>query len=271
MQTMVHLLATLYATLPQVAFVPIVAGEAPPTTSADIYAALVEIVEAQPLLVEPLSYNQLLVQSPSMSASQVRDCGADAACVARVFREHTLELIVVAAVNFELEPWSVALTIIHPDTMRSDDRLVALDPTEGPLLARKIAEASVGLLTAHGAVRGGRARVAVSPPGAQIVTPGELVAVGPRLYRGPPGIYTLQAHAEGHAPATTTLRIVAGQESLTRVTLNEEVSLVEQPAFWVVTGAVVVAVAAGVTAGLLLSGPNDPVELCFAADARECR
>ncbi|MEQ9497943.1 MAG: PEGA domain-containing protein [Deltaproteobacteria bacterium] len=261
-------LATLYAALPRVAFVPIVVGGQPPTTAAAIHAALVEEVQARPVLVEPLSYNQLLVQSPTMSASTVRDCGADAACVAEVFRGHALRFIVVAAVNFELEPWSAALTIIDPETMRSTDRLVPLAADgDRQVLENAISQAAITLLTASGAVHGGHARLALTPEAAQVEAPAELEAVGPLRYRGPPGTYALRAEAEGYEPGATSVQIVAGQEALARLTLEPEGGLLTHPAFWVVTGVVV---AAGVTAGVLLAGSGDPAQQCYTTPDRGC-
>ena len=263
--------ASLCAALPQLAFVPIVAGDAPPTTAARIHDALEAAVAARPLLVDLLSYNELLVQSAAVSASRVRECGGNAACVAEVFEGRGLQVIVVATVNFELEPWSAALTVIDPETLRSRDRVVPLPAADGPTVAGAIAAAAAALLADHGVSRGGRGRVEVRPRDARVYVPDALEPIGPLRYLGPPGEYALRAELEGYTPAQSTLRIVAGEESVAQLTLpREQTSVLDAPWFWVVSGVAAAAVIGGVTAGVLLSGRDDPAELCFSTAGRGC-
>lgn len=254
----------LLTSLPEVAFVPLVAGEAPSVSASQLHQAVQ--AQTQALLLKLVPYNELFVHHPFASASAIRDCGADGACVLRLFGSRPPALLVIAALNFDLDPKAAALTFLDPKTRSPHNQLLSIEGALAPAIAKAVLQR----LLATGFVRGGQARIEVQPKDAQVSLPSGFARIPSGGYRAPPGSYRILARAEGYEDASGTLTIDPSRESSLRLTLRKsEPSVLSAPWFWVVCGAVVAAGAA-TALGLTLAGDDAPQQLCFTTPGRGC-
>lgn len=250
----------------------IVAGETGRATSQQVYDATAN-TSGWRLGLETLSYNELFIDGTDPIAKQLRACGAQAPCLAKVMGSHRIDSVLTVIVNFAVEPPLVTLGLI--DGRTGDTVLSDVAELSGRPLEMLLAERCEKILDDAGFQRAGEATVTVQPAGGVVeMADGTLVrrTEAQSTFRAVPGTYRVDIRREGHESTTREVTIVSGRNVAVDVILTPvevEETLVEKPWFWVVIGA---AAAGAATAAVVVatSGGDDVGCLCVATPNSPC-
>ena len=246
----------------RIAVLPSVVG-AGDVTPRQIFEAAATATEWR-LALAPLSYEALFLEGSAPIARRLRECGAQADCLARAMQSNRIDLLLNVIVSFAIEPPLVTLSLIDQasgEARRTD----VFEPKEEPLDAA-LARRAQRLLDDAGFERAGDAAVVVRPAGADVTLDGANVVertAARTLFRAAPGTYPLRVALDGYLDVQRSIAITGGERADVDVLLQqvpvESAGLLERPWFWVAAGAVV---AGAVTTAVVLSN-RDPAARCL--------
>lgn len=230
-----------------VLLVPVlVAPDEAPTTGGAVANAAAETVVRHARLVP--------IIEPE-AAALARGCGSNLYCMAAAVGRAGARYALVVNVNLAFEPRSVRVYLVDHD--RGGAAAQSSGPVEGAgtsALSDAIGKHVTAALDRAGYPLAGFVWLTVEPPEASVAihTPTGADPIQQGSVRLPPGTHRLLATADGFAPATTDVIVVAGASMDVRLTLQPEASVLSSPWLWVGI-AVGLAAAGGVTAGVLVS------------------
>lgn len=192
---------------------------------------------------------------------ELRNCGADAKCIASRLDRAGIALGALLVVNTALDPTLITMRLI--DTARGSvlaERATAVP--ESTALLRVVASEFSELLGAGNYPSAGKIVVDVWPAEAKVsIDPDAAPAqTAPHIFVVAPGEYRVSAAADGYVETSSTVQVRRRMEEAHLAwTLEAQPAIYESPWFWTGVAAVL---AAGVAGSLALFGGEERVHLC---------
>lgn len=229
----------------------------PGTTAVAIHEACARVAGFSPRLAA-MSRSEMLQDHLD---DELRDCGADARCVAARLDRAGIDVGALLVVNLTAQPPLIALRLI--DTARSvvlAERATLVRAGPESLLAVVGAEFAE-LLQSGGYPMSGRVALEVVPAEVKVRVEGEEVAGS--VFVVSPGQRQISISADDYVETSTSVRVTALQESRVVLRLEPEPPIYASPWFW--AGAVAV-IAGAVVGGWVLFDGDDRVRICQTFD-----
>ena len=272
---LVWLLAHTWAQTPQrmerVAILPVISeGPYGQASFSGLYGASATALEGRVGLLR-IPYEEMFVAREEGLVNRVRDCGADAGCIASRMRMFNARLGLVTVVNLDLDPPLLAVMLFDTDRGdKIDEKVEELQVRKEPEIVARATEVAAMLLEAAGHRRAGKLMVHVTPPNAVVQIKGgpEADRGAPNIFTLPAGTYEIQASLAGWRPQTAQATITDGERKSLDLQLQEDVAFYQTAWSWVPTTLVV---AASVVTGIVLATRGEDRCYVFDNTTESCR
>jgi hypothetical protein len=253
----------------RVAVLPlIIAGDAD-TSATTVFDAVARASDLRSRL-SVMSIDEYYSHDGAEIAEGASTCGEDNACIAKKLSALSNDLGLMVIINRELDPPLLSMILLEIQTGKVAAEFYGQVGGGPQKISAEIERLASDFFDKLKLPKAGRIIVAVDPPGARVLVPGEVGADRgtTNTFTLPPGTYEIAASLDGYRRATAAAIVKSGETTSLAIRLESENGLLSSPLFW---GGVGVAVAAvGVTVIYLVTRSSQACVCVITDDQNEC-